>query len=166
MYQVIPDSHYKTAIEKLYAYGGLTGNRRCGEPCLIDFKLGDEYLDTFLHRLSLEVLAIDPKLRLPDRIISKLQDLHKQATTEKSHYYTAACIQEAITELARLKHFELLFEAIDNRSINLTFSIEYHENHSASKWVAHSGAGNFTNGVGGTPLEALRDFYNKNDLPI
>ncbi len=35
-------------------------------------------------------------------IIEKLEDLHKQATTERSHYYVASCCREAIAEIKRL----------------------------------------------------------------
>jgi len=38
-----------------------------------------------------------------DDIIKKLLDLYKQATTEKSHYYTANIIQEAICEITLLR---------------------------------------------------------------
>ena len=38
-----------------------------------------------------------------DDIIAKLQDLHKQATTERSHYYVASCCKEAIGEVERLR---------------------------------------------------------------
>ncbi len=36
-------------------------------------------------------------------IIEKLKDLHKQANTERSHYYVAKCCQEAIAEIVRLQ---------------------------------------------------------------
>ena len=36
-------------------------------------------------------------------IIEKLTDLHKQATTERSHYYVASCCREAIDEIERLR---------------------------------------------------------------
>ena len=36
-------------------------------------------------------------------IIDKLKDLHKQATTERSHYYVASCCKEAIAEIERLR---------------------------------------------------------------
>ncbi len=36
-------------------------------------------------------------------IIEKLLDLQKQATLEKSHYYVAACITEAIQEIVALR---------------------------------------------------------------
>jgi hypothetical protein len=34
-------------------------------------------------------------------ILEKLRDLHKQATTERSHYYVAKCCDEAIEEIER-----------------------------------------------------------------
>lgn len=37
-------------------------------------------------------------------ILDKLRDLHKQATTERSHYYVAACCGEAIGEIERLRY--------------------------------------------------------------
>lgn len=42
-------------------------------------------------------------------IIETLQDLHKQATTERSHYYVATCCKRAIEEILdlRLKIIEL-----------------------------------------------------------
>lgn len=36
-------------------------------------------------------------------IIDKLIDLHKQATTEKSHYYVASCCKESIEEIIKLR---------------------------------------------------------------
>lgn len=36
------------------------------------------------------------------KIIEKLEDLHKQATTDRSHYYVASCCREAIIEIANL----------------------------------------------------------------
>lgn len=36
-------------------------------------------------------------------IVGKLLDLQEQATTEKSHYYVASCITEAIQEIASLR---------------------------------------------------------------
>ena len=36
-------------------------------------------------------------------ILDKLRDLHKQATTERSHYYVASCCNEAIAEIERLR---------------------------------------------------------------
>ncbi len=35
-------------------------------------------------------------------ILEKLQDLHVQATNERSHFYTGAVIREAIAEIERL----------------------------------------------------------------
>lgn len=36
-------------------------------------------------------------------IIDKLRDLHKQATTERSHYYVASTCLEAIQEIESLR---------------------------------------------------------------
>lgn len=36
-------------------------------------------------------------------ILEDLRDLHKQATTERSHYYVAKCCERAIAEIARLR---------------------------------------------------------------
>ena len=39
-------------------------------------------------------------------ILDKLRDLHKQATTERSHYYVASCCNEAIATIERLSRIE------------------------------------------------------------
>jgi hypothetical protein len=36
-------------------------------------------------------------------ILEKLRGLHVQATTERSHYYVASCVEEAIAEIKRLR---------------------------------------------------------------
>lgn len=36
-------------------------------------------------------------------ILAKLKDLHKQATVERSHFYTGSVIEEAIAEIERLR---------------------------------------------------------------
>jgi hypothetical protein len=36
-------------------------------------------------------------------VVTKLQDLLKQATTERSHYYVASCCGEAISEIKALR---------------------------------------------------------------
>jgi hypothetical protein len=36
-------------------------------------------------------------------ILAKLADLHKQATTDRSHFYVARCCQEAMAEIAVLR---------------------------------------------------------------
>lgn len=38
----------------------------------------------------------------PD-ILARLADLHKQATVERSHHYTGACIRDAMAEITRLR---------------------------------------------------------------
>ena len=40
---------------------------------------------------------------MTDDILIKLADLKKQATTERSHYYTAAVLTAAIVEIERLR---------------------------------------------------------------
>lgn len=37
-------------------------------------------------------------------ILERIADLHKQATTERSHYYTAATLQACAAEIMRLRH--------------------------------------------------------------
>lgn len=51
--------------------------------------------------------------RWPMDIIEKLTDLHKQATTERSHYYVASCCREAIDEIERLR--KLWQDAVDDK---------------------------------------------------
>ncbi len=46
-------------------------------------------------------------------IIDKLSDLHKQATTEKSHFYVASVVKEAALEIMTLR--EKLHEEYVNR---------------------------------------------------
>ena len=46
-------------------------------------------------------------------IIEKLTDLHKQATTERSHFYVASCCADAIAEFVRLR--DLLAETVRER---------------------------------------------------
>lgn len=36
-------------------------------------------------------------------ILDDLRDLHKQATTERSHYYVASCAMRAIVEIQHLR---------------------------------------------------------------
>ena len=38
----------------------------------------------------------------PD-ILDLLEDLYRQATVERSHYYTGACVLDAIVEIKRLR---------------------------------------------------------------
>lgn len=51
----------------------------------------------------------EPEKREPD-ILEKLADLHKQATTENSHFYVAACVKEAIAEINRLREYEWMYK--------------------------------------------------------
>jgi hypothetical protein len=43
-------------------------------------------------------------------ILEKLEDLLLQATTERSHYYTAAVLREAIAEIRRLQEIEWMYK--------------------------------------------------------
>lgn len=43
-------------------------------------------------------------------IIAKLEDLHKQATHERSHFYVASCAAEAIAEIKRLREYEWMYK--------------------------------------------------------
>lgn len=36
-------------------------------------------------------------------ILERLADLHKQVTTERSHYYVASCARDAIEEISQLR---------------------------------------------------------------
>ena len=52
-------------------------------------------------------MARRPKIEVgmevePD-ILDELEDLLKQATTERSHYYVAKCCRKAIAEIKRLR---------------------------------------------------------------
>jgi hypothetical protein len=40
---------------------------------------------------------------LGDDILDRLRDLHRQATVERSHYYTGRCFSDAINEITRLR---------------------------------------------------------------
>lgn len=50
-------------------------------------------------------------------ILDRLEDLHKQATTENSHYYVAATVREAAREIMRLRG--LLARITNNPHISL-----------------------------------------------
>lgn len=39
-------------------------------------------------------------------VLDKLEDLYKQATTERSHYYVAGVVKAAIAEIRRLRVVE------------------------------------------------------------
>jgi hypothetical protein len=43
-------------------------------------------------------------------ILEKLQDLLKQATIERSHYYVAQTCREAIAEIKRLQEYEWMYK--------------------------------------------------------
>lgn len=40
---------------------------------------------------------------MAEDILDKLNDLLKQATTERSHYYVASCCRESIAEIKKLR---------------------------------------------------------------
>jgi hypothetical protein len=46
-------------------------------------------------------------------ILADLKDLEKQATTERSHYYVAACTRRAVREIERLRAALAPFAAVD-----------------------------------------------------
>lgn len=46
-------------------------------------------------------------------IVAKLTDLLKQATTERSHYYVASVVREAIAEIQRLQEFEWMYKSLE-----------------------------------------------------
>ncbi len=41
---------------------------------------------------------------MADDIVERLRDLHKQATTENSHFYVAQTVVVALTEILALRH--------------------------------------------------------------
>lgn len=43
-------------------------------------------------------------------IIARLENLLKQATTERSHHYVATCCRDAIAEIKRLREFEWMYK--------------------------------------------------------
>jgi len=45
-------------------------------------------------------------------ILAALEDLHKQATEERSHYYTGKVLCEAIAEIKRLKEYEWKYKGL------------------------------------------------------
>lgn len=51
-------------------------------------------------------------------ILDDLKDLHKQATEERSHYYTGSVVLRAITEI------EMLRNALLTLAVNLPSSID------------------------------------------
>jgi hypothetical protein len=38
-------------------------------------------------------------------VLDRLKDLHKQATTERSHYYVGSCVNDAIAEITSLRQY-------------------------------------------------------------
>ena len=54
-----------------------------------------------------------------DDLIHKLMDLQKQATVERTHYYVANCITEAIQEITYLRtEIEYLKDRLKEKNIN------------------------------------------------
>jgi hypothetical protein len=43
-------------------------------------------------------------------LIERMRDLRVQATTEKSHYYVAKILEEAIAEIQRLQEYEFMYQ--------------------------------------------------------
>jgi hypothetical protein len=46
---------------------------------------------------------IDAPITLGDDILDRLRDLYKQATVERSHYYTGRCVSDAINDITALR---------------------------------------------------------------
>ena len=69
--------------------------------------IGDNvHLRKQITQLSNRVVELEAelnKIKPTDDIIDKLLNLQRQATTERSHYYVAACITEAIQEITSLR---------------------------------------------------------------
>ena len=55
----------------------------------------------------------------PD-IIEKLIDLHKQATTERSHYYVANTVNDAIKEIEGLRRALVIIASQDSGKVGST----------------------------------------------
>ena len=48
-----------------------------------------------------------------DGLLTRMRDLHKQATTEQTHYYTAAVLQEAIAAIEHLCSIPVIVPGLD-----------------------------------------------------
>jgi hypothetical protein len=67
-------------------------------------------------------------------ILRRLEDLHKQATTEQSHYYTAGCIRDAIREIKTLRFvLKEFYEALPVSRDWLDPDLEKYVRHFASR---------------------------------
>ena len=68
-------------------------------------------------------------------LLERLHDLHEQATTERSHYYVAACCRDAIVEIERLRrHLEKVsWMALGEVSTEQLRNIHYYAIHSLEK---------------------------------
>ena len=42
-------------------------------------------------------------VEVEDDILDRLEDLHQQATIERSHYYVGKCVKDAMEEIRRLR---------------------------------------------------------------
>lgn len=47
-----------------------------------------------------------------NRLLADLDDLHKQATKEHSHYYVAGVVKRCIAEIRRLREIEWMYEGL------------------------------------------------------
>lgn len=56
-------------------------------------------------------------------ILEKMLDLHKQATTEHSHHYTASVLQEAMLEIAQLRQLLTVSLPENPNTINYMLSL-------------------------------------------
>lgn len=50
-------------------------------------------------------------------ITDRLRDLHKQATQERSHHYTGACIRDALAEIKRLRAIAVALANADDDAV-------------------------------------------------
>ena len=61
-------------------------------------------------------------------LVERLRDLHKQATTEKSHFYVAACCRDSISAIEaqreRIERLEGALVAIGNAALFHSTAVE------------------------------------------
>ena len=57
-------------------------------------------------------------------ILEKLIDLHKQATTERSHYYVANTVNEAIKEIKGLRRALVIIASQDSGKVGSTDKVD------------------------------------------
>lgn len=60
-------------------------------------------------------------------ILEDLWDLHRQATTENSHYYVAGCCNRAIAEIGRLR---------SDKAMLIELALDAYISPGARQWVA------------------------------